>query len=295
MVVLTNDERAYGTPVLVRKCMRCKQARWQGEFKNIYTKRCDICVEEVRQGKCRSCGGPAGLTAREEARVYCEKPECLRACELHSAAMSARVRVRRARAAKTKVCPVCGLRKPRTHEYFVPKRRDPKTGEIEAFHAWCRPCVNAVRRDRYATDLEFRRQFAKRDEKRRARVRQRRAVDPEYDRRYREHRAELSRVYVAKRKQGESQPLGSPSIVGRELPGPPLAAAIDAWIAKEGIDDHTAGERIGVADRRFREWRIGGKTRMSIADKCLVEMELLWWEVWPPDEFPEAVEIWEAP
>lgn len=81
---------------------------------------------------------------------------------------------------------------------------------------------------------------------------------------------------------------------GPPLPAQPLMVAIDEWMAREGLSDVAAAALIGTADRRFREWRHGGNTRLAIADAALVAMDLLWFDVWPEDQYPDVAAIWEG-
>lgn len=95
--------------------------------------------------------------------------------------------------------------------------------------------------------------------------------------------------------------------VGGDLPLAPLAAAVIAWIDEQRpadfdwsardhshLTDTVFAERLGISPRRLYEWRHGNaqEVRLNVADGCLVVMDKLWWEVWPPEEYPDAVRVW---
>jgi hypothetical protein len=125
-------------------------------------------------------------------------------------------------------------------------------GASDGREGWCRPCRSAIRRDKAAQE--------------------RGGAPPE-----------------------RRQP-GGPT--GPELPVGPLAKAINEWTEKQRdigyIKNHdgneaTLAKQLGVSARRlhaFRNEQAG--VRLSTADRILIGMDKLWWEVWDEDKYPEV-------
>lgn len=298
MVILTNEGLEIG---IVKTCMTCKELRWRSEYAYGVAKRCLSCQKRLARAKCKNCGDLVELTTRRRPKKFCAKPECQKARWLYCGGISGKKRSARCRARKTQTCSACGVAKPRTTEFFTPIVRDRDTGEVSRFHPWCRKCFNATRREQQKTDEAHRLQRAAERRARYERQRQMFAEDREAYEAFRERRREIERAYAARRRakrrnseHAESRPAPT-SGHGPNIPARPLMAVIASWQERERLDDLTAAERLGVSDRRMREWRKDGAwTRLEIADKCLIALDLLWWEVWDPEEYPEVARIWEG-
>jgi hypothetical protein len=295
MVVLTNEALPYEYPALTKRCFTCREMRWRAEYPHIYARRCLPCSEGVKKARCAHCGGPAALDTRGLARKFCDLPECRDASHALSTAASVEARMARARGGMH-TCAVCGIEKEKNRENFTPQRRGPN-GEVVKWQAWCRPCVRADRRARYASDPEVRRRVAERDARRRAEHRQRRAVDPEYIAEFRRHKAEMARKRYWERKRAEAQPKPRTSSggTGPNMIAWPLMDVVDAYIQREGIDEEAAAFRLGTTARRFNDWRRPGhSTRMSLIDRALLGLGLEWDQVYPPLWFPEIAKHWQG-
>lgn len=296
MVVLTNEGLSVG---IVKRCVRCKQPRWRAEYQHPVAKKCIACVAKDERVKCRHCGGPAGLTSRGKHRKFCEKPECVRARHLHVGHVANTRRSKRIRALKTKRCPACEVTKPKTLEFFCAIARD-DNGEVTRWHAWCRSCFNANRREMIRSNPELRAQALERRREYHRRQRELFERDPEAYRAHREHRKPIERASKERRAQAtddipqrDTEPGWSG--YGPSMPAAPLMTVLDAWMESEGMSDLAAAAQLGTSDRRFRDWRKpGATTRMSLVDAALVAMDLLWFDVYPPDQYPEVAAIWEA-
>jgi hypothetical protein len=187
---------------------------------------------------------------------------------------------------------------PLTYEHFGPLKRDPETREIINFDAYCRGCKRALNNDRYATDEKFRTRARKRAAAWKARTDARRLVDPVFDAEYMARRRKWDQAAKQRAKQRATSVVSAPppsSGHGPNMPAQPLARIIDAWAEREELDDATVAEFLGVTDRRFREWRHPGVcTRLEIADRCLLALDLNWFDVWSPEEYPEVAKMWEG-
>lgn len=66
------------------------------------------------------------------------------------------------------------------------------------------------------------------------------------------------------------------------LPAAALAAAIDHRIARESGDTERVCFYCGIDDRQLRSWRSGEWTdvQLNVADRVLIGLGLLWWDVW---------------
>lgn len=300
MVVLTTTKDRQREPLLARKCRSCCEVRWRAEFDNLYTKRCVYCTRRLmKAAHCKSCGDPSGLTMERKPRRFCGKPECQKARRAEVGEAVAKAAARKMEARNSKVCPVCAKRKPLTDEFWSVGRRT-RDG-AERFESYCRTCKAADARVRYATNEERRERARERARQHREDVMRRRAEDPAFNAAWLERKREQSarerevkRQRRAEAKRRAEQPQHGSSGTGPEMPARPLMVLIDAWMEREGLTDLAAAARLGTSDRRFRDWRKGGNTRMSIVDKALIAMDMLWWEVWSPDEYPEVAKIWEG-
>jgi len=83
------------------------------------------------------------------------------------------------------------------------------------------------------------------------------------------------------------------------VPSAPLVAAIDREIARELPWHDNASSRVlrrcRVDEARVRTWRRGEcqDAHIDLADRVMIGLGLLWWEVYPPDEFPGVARIFE--
>jgi hypothetical protein len=53
---------------------------------------------------------------------------------------------------------------------------------------------------------------------------------------------------------------------------------------------------VGVQQRAYYAWRVGERAsvRFAVADRSLTAMDLNWWDVWDPVEYPEVARQFEA-
>lgn len=133
------------------------------------------------------------------------------------------------------------------------------------------------------------------------RVRAEIAKDPDQLEAYKQRQREYNATY--RRRAGKAYRSGGELPTPVELlPSAPLAAAIVQVAAEEAQGDHghdrrliTVCERAGVSDRTMRFWRSGVRTEVefAVADRALLALDLLWWEVWPPEQFPDVAELFE--
>lgn len=72
------------------------------------------------------------------------------------------------------------------------------------------------------------------------------------------------------------------------VPAAPLAAAVTRFIALSDQDTEDVCKRAGIDDRVLRSWRNSeyGNARFDVADRVLVGLDFLWWEVYDPQRFP---------
>jgi hypothetical protein len=298
MVVLTTEKDHQREPLLARKCRSCCEVRWRAEFDNLYTKRCVYCTRKVLSAAhCNACGDPSGLTRDRKPRRYCDKSACQDAKRAEVGKVVSEMAARKMSARRSKVCPVCAKRKPLTDEFWSVGRRT-VAGE-KRYESYCRSCKAADARVRYATDEQRRTAARARAARHREEMLRRRAEDPEFNAAFLERkRASSARereVRRLRREEAKRVPAQQPSSgTGPEMPAQPLMVAIDAWIAREEITEVAAADRLGTTDRRFRDWRKGGNTRMSIVDRALSAMDLLWFDVYDPATYPEVEAIWEG-
>lgn len=101
------------------------------------------------------------------------------------------------------------------------------------------------------------------------------------------------------RKPG-SRPLVSTGITHRSvslseegLPGVPLGDALRGYAARTGRLLRDSQSWCGVSLKSISRWEDGGAVEFDNADLVLSLTDLLWWEVWPPEEFPEVAAIFE--
>jgi hypothetical protein len=302
MVVLTNEGIAKDTHRrLSRKCLKCKDQKWPAEFETIYAKRCMECRDALALSKCQNCGGPTG--ADRNPRKYCMAPECQEAKALNRARLGGQRRSARIAGLKTKRCPACGKSKPRTLEHFTISERH-VDGTVKRLMGLCRPCKRAYDAALYAINDDVREAARARNRGRYARAKERMQVDPEFAERMRAQGRERSRRYKERRRQQrdvgtfratENAKDAGWSGNGPPMPAGPLMAALDEYKRVEGLTDDALAARIGTTPRRLYEWRLpGSTTRMSLVDAALVEMDMLWFDIYPEDEFPEVAAIWEG-
>jgi hypothetical protein len=80
---------------------------------------------------------------------------------------------------------------------------------------------------------------------------------------------------------------------GRRIDGKPLAAQLDRIAATRGLLLGDASVWAGVDQVTISLWRRGGLATLHTVDRVLCTTDLLWWDVWPPDEYPEALGIFD--
>ena len=97
---------------------------------------------------------------------------------------------------------------------------------------------------------------------------------------------------------------GAPSV----LPSRPLVEAVQAvahretyanpWARPNGGDSGLGIVvlRAGIPARTWREWESGHRpmAQLDTADRVLTRLGLLWFDVWPPEDYPEVAQAWEG-
>lgn len=212
----------------------------------------------------------------------------------------------------------CGRVLPWTTEHYYVNKREPD-GSIKALYPKCKACTRQRVKEHRLRN--YRKVRAREKELREARMR-----DPEFverQRRYWEaHRErerndpralrrarETRRMTQRLRAEREGRPSAESDAALRDeaggyLPAAPLADAIRRWMA--GIVDATredAAAACGVDARTIFGW-LGPddkpgpgayeQVRLDAADRALIGLDLLWFDVWDPVEFPRAVELFEG-
>jgi hypothetical protein len=76
-----------------------------------------------------------------------------------------------------------------------------------------------------------------------------------------------------------------------ELPAKPLADLLLKMAESRDSIDQLA-EELGFTPRSLFAWKTGERQRvqLDVADQILTNAGLMWWEVWPEEEFPELHE-----
>jgi hypothetical protein len=294
-----------------RSCMACGREKPRTDFAP-YGKRCNDCIAAVlASSKCNICGRVAGLTTSGRPRKICDRPECQYQARVNASQKGhAKLRAKQGRRV-SKICPACGVRKPLTSDHWSPATYH-KDGSVRKWDGYCRSCKRAEVRDRYHSDKNVRAKALARAAKQRAAEWERRRSDPEYDALIRERRRQRS---AKRRAEAAMRPrlIRLPGVDAKmpRVPVGPLIAAIDAYVnahapqfagqvAKTDDTHATLCERIGVSDRTIRAWRSGGRTHANLdsADRLMIELDLLWWEVfderWPADVVEEARQAFEG-
>lgn len=88
------------------------------------------------------------------------------------------------------------------------------------------------------------------------------------------------------------------------LPVGPLREAVKHAIRRRSMqlgmwdEKLSTGEickRCGIRDRLWRDWKAGTSRRVTldVADRVMLGLGVLWWEVWDPQEFPEVAKVFE--
>lgn len=278
-----------------QKCRTCGERKPADEFKGPYAKRCKACIREVHNATCKACGGPAGVTAQQvpRARTYCSRPECIA-----QAGRDARARRKPAPKRSTRRCPCCAQVKPLTAEHWSPVKRG-EDGSVEKWYSWCKPCTTAIHRERYHSDPEYRRRHAVHSARVHERVRERMRTDAEFAEQTRQAWRERTKRYRERLRQADEQPEGEvvrmSQAGGERIPSAPLVAAIDREVERSDRPVGVVCESIGVNERRVTAWRSGEYklVALDLVDRVLIGLDLLWWEVYSPDEFPQVAEIFE--
>lgn len=285
-----------------RRCRTCRKTRPARFFDGANAKRCQPCWRRLAaKAACRACGGPAPFGVNARPRLYCDDAACQerKRADLREAA-------KRARLANPKthhVCPVCAKRKPWTTENFPVKSRN-ADGTPAALEAYCRSCKATDQRLRYQADPERRRRAVERAAARRERIMARAAVDPEFDAERRRRYREWEREYRARgrRNAGQATPVEQHDKEGgARLPASPLIAIVTREIRKLEMCGYEApidvvASRVGVEVRTIGRWLTGEirEINLNVADRALIGLGLLWWEVWEPGAYPDIAAMWEG-
>lgn len=187
-----------------------------------------------------------------------------------------------------KVCKACGIRK--EPAAFDPARRWPD-GSVRYLASKCKPCrrqeSNRSRRAAWAANREEARR--KQREKRRQQM-----ADPAF--RARDLRQRRERRAIAAAQAGRTlRLLAPPANPTERLPARPLLDAMARLAELEQRDVHTIARRAGMRDRLVYELTTRQEPRVSIetADRALLNLDLLWWEVWDPQAHPDVQQIFE--
>ncbi|PTL55782.1 hypothetical protein [Paraconexibacter algicola] len=289
-----------------RACRTCGVVKAAEEFATSQSKRCDACIDEIRSRRCRNCGRAAGTTARGNARDYCHRAPCVAARNAaNTAAYHEQQRTERA-ARTTRRCPVCDTEKPLTAEHWNAIYVDAH-GATRTWQPYCRPCTRGEQRARYHGDPARRAYALERARQQREEAKARRAVDPEYDAHLRRIKREAS-ARARERARERADQAESSEIAGRDmrdmLPAYALAVAFDAWVAAQQHDsrdvafsiEETARE-LGTSARSVTGWRNGERdlVQFDLADRLLLAIDRLWWEVWTEDTVRRPLivaEVW---
>lgn len=77
------------------------------------------------------------------------------------------------------------------------------------------------------------------------------------------------------------------------LPAGPLVEALKDFARRTGRRMTDAGVWAGSDYKAVTSWQAAGRVSVDRADRALVLTDLLWWEVWPPEDFPHVAAIFE--
>lgn len=184
-------------------------------------------------------------------------------------------------ALRTKRCVRCHETKP-WGDFFAQQRWD--DGTMRRPRSLCKHCDRERRR---LNQRKVRAQIAEDP----ARMAEYRRKEREYNATYRRKKGKKARLHIID--------IGAASEV---VPVAPLVSAILAKESRMNPDRHGHDrsllvllERCSLHERVFRRWRSGEATSTSIdrADRVLIGLDLLWWDVWPPDEYPAVAAIFD--
>lgn len=279
----------------MRTCATCRAEKPRGEYPSPQARRCTACLREAAEAsKCGVCRKPLPLDAKGQPRKTCGEAECVRKRLARSGRKGARVKTQRARQRKRRRCTHCGVLKAKTTENFSPASRDRQTGEVSRLSHVCKPCAAALKRDRYRSDPQAREKALARARERRERILDRIASDEEFAVSWIERRRGYERDRQARQKLAPSEPERVTLKGGPRLPGPPLARAVVREAERRGVDLDVLAEVIGTHGRRVRAWQAGENVELVAADAALVELDVLWWDVWDPEEHPVAAAAFEG-
>lgn len=266
--------------VKTQGCLTCRKRKSATAFAGPRARRCNACSQER---PCAVCGEPAGLGWRNRINTYCDRPEC------QAEKQGRKNRGKRKRRARTRVCLVCGKRKALTEENFSVNRRN-ADGTPWYFHSYCTPCKTVEFRDRYSTSPHLRVAARAHAEARRQRILREREADPTFDAAWRERKREEERA--RRQRPLRSVPAEEPrrSTGGGRMPVAPLLPLVEEFEEREGNILRVA-RLLDVSDRTIRRWRDDPdncEVQLATADRILVAADLLWWEVFDADDWPEA-------
>jgi hypothetical protein len=299
-------------PKTSRECLCCRQTKLVSEFRSSRARRCLACdqvaAENVADG-CAVCGGtlpPARYNATP-GRVVCNQPECLLELKRYGGKMRGVQHRRLALATPpptTRWCSHCETEKPLDSKHFYEKKAWPATRPSQRFSRWCRSCENARRRERRQERHD---ELLQRERKRRAELHR--------DKKRHAEVLELRRMaYRLKRERTEGVSVTDMRVIPPRgpvledtitpLPAKPLADAFERCVVRARMSvyaetDVEARNRlcrlVGISPRNLFGWRTGERDRVhfDVAGRVLQGLDMLWWEVWPPREFPEVAEVFE--
>lgn len=184
---------------------------------------------------------------------------------------------------RTKTCVTCKQTKP-WGEFFAQQRWE--DGTMRRPRSMCKECDRTRRRlNQRKVRAELRR-------------------DPDRFEEYMAKQREYNATY--RRKVGKCPQPAKLRIVAPVdtednvlLPAGPLVVAIDKASRLEGRFHDNPEARIltrcGIDPRRYYAWRNeAARCSIDYVDRVLIGLGLLWWEVYPPGEFPEVARVFDV-
>lgn len=224
---------------------------------------------ETKRKACLGCGGPKGSG---RWRRYCD------ACQSRREAppLCRKCGERPVRRRLAHLCESCAeTAAARRRELHRLNSRERRARDLEAARAEARVRWHAMHADpvRHARELERRRMA---------------------------YRAKRFQQGLVVRESGAGEAGRGPS-----LPGPPLAAAVRAYEARQRrgrnpfavVDSEgdrfgqlaVVCERAGVNERVLAHWASGQGVSLPLADRVLTRLGLAWWEVWSEESVHEPL------
>lgn len=102
-------------------------------------------------------------------------------------------------------------------------------------------------------------------------------------------RRSASRAPSGIKSSAARQPTGK----GQRVDGRPLAAQLDRIATTRDLLLGDAQVWAGVDQNTISIWRRGGLATLHTIDRVLSTTDLLWWDVWPPEDFPEVAAVFD--